>query len=197
MRDQLAVTHQIHTGVFVADGTVEVELIYTWMLAGEKPLLDVVAVLVVVDGDTEGNGLAGWGEIVAQTHGEGYFGCAARRGRTAYSTWMGKKKNNYTNRSFSLQFLNSSICGVVDNRQLLQKIKRENLYFYNSVSTDLLWSNVSERMLGHQLTIIPPWAEVKGRNVLALGVTGAPRPELEGFLRHFGDASVVANNPGK
>lgn len=129
VRDQLAVTHQIHTGVFVADGTVEVELIYTWMLAGEKPLLDVVAVLVVVDGDTEGNGLAGWGEIVAQTHGEGYFGCAARRGRTAYSTWMGKKKNNYTNRSFSLQFLNSSICGVVDNRQLLQKIKRENPYF--------------------------------------------------------------------
>lgn len=92
VRDQLAVTHQIHTGVFVADGTVEVELIYTWMLAGEKPLLDVVAVLVVVDGDTEGNGLAGWGEIVAQTHGEGYLGCAARRGRTAYSTWMGKKK---------------------------------------------------------------------------------------------------------
>lgn len=48
-----------------------------------------------------------------------------------------------------------------------------------------------------RLTIILPWAEVKGRNVLALGVTGAPRPVLEGSRGHLSDASVVTNNPGK
>lgn len=89
------------------------------------------------------------------------------------------------------------MCGVVDNRRLLQKMRRENLYFLNTICTDLLWSNVSESILGHQLTIFLPWGEVKGRNVFALGVTGAPRPELEWFLRHFSDASVVTNNPGK
>lgn len=68
---------------------------------------------------------------------------------------------------------------------------------YSNVGTDHLRSTVSERISGHQLTILPPWTEIKGRDVLALGVTGPSRPVLEGFFWYLSDTSVVADDAGK
>ena len=77
MQNQLPVTQHVHAGCVLVDCAVELELINTRMLAGEKACLGVIAVLAVVDDIAEGDGGASFGEVVAQAHRESNFLCVA------------------------------------------------------------------------------------------------------------------------
>lgn len=88
MQNQHSITHQIHTGRDMVDGTVELEFIYTRMLTGKIARLDIIAILSIVDFLAEGDGRAGFGEVVAQFHCEGNFLDVARRSRgTSQTSW--------------------------------------------------------------------------------------------------------------
>ena len=63
--------HQIHLGSFLEDCEVELELINTWLLTGEKPCRYIIAILSIVDYLMKCNWLASFRNIVAQSHREG------------------------------------------------------------------------------------------------------------------------------
>lgn len=94
MQNQVSVPHQIDTGSVLEQGTVELELIHTWVRTSKEPCLDVIAILSIVDDFTESDRNArGW-EVVAQSHSEGNLLSTARgargaRGasRSCRSTW--------------------------------------------------------------------------------------------------------------
>lgn len=65
MENQLPISQQINTGSVFVEGTVELEFIHTWMLTGEIPWSNVIAVLSIVDDITEGKGNTRRWEVVA------------------------------------------------------------------------------------------------------------------------------------
>lgn len=86
MQNHLLVTEQVQTGVVDVHGGVEAELVHAWRLAGKIPCLSVITFLSIVDDIMEHNGLACFGEVVAQSHGEGNI-ANRRYSRTSGITW--------------------------------------------------------------------------------------------------------------
>lgn len=108
MQNQLVVTEQVQTGIVDVHRSVEAEFVHAWLLAGKIPCLSVITVLSIVDDVMEHNGLACFGEVVAQSHGEGNI--ANRKfSRISGITWSngyckGKKTGTLTTNILILLF---------------------------------------------------------------------------------------------
>lgn len=88
VQNSLIVTEKVQTGIVGIDGGVEAELVNAWNRAGEIAIPRVVTSLSIVDDDAESNGLARFGEVVAQFDREGNIRSSTRRYRN-YSWSLG------------------------------------------------------------------------------------------------------------